>query len=609
MKQISLFFVPIMAFFLTFFSTNLMGQQCYFADLPLVEQQSLTDLYTATHGNNWYFNDNWGNYSVPISEWWGVTVENCSVVTLSSNGNNLSGSLPNLDMPNLRELYLYNNHISSNIPNFNLPNLQIMILSNNQLSGSIPDFNMPNLIGMDLSENQLSGSIPDFNMPNLQTLHLSDNQLSGSIPNFSMPNLQTLHLYGNQLSGSIPNFSMPNLIDLFLGNNYLTDTIPNFNLPNLIGMDLANNQLSGSIPNFNLPNLISIGLYNNQLSGSIPNFNLPNLEWLSLHKNQLNGSIPNFNLPNLRYLHLHHNQLSDSIPNFNLPNLERLYLYFNQLSGSIPNFNLPNLRYLHLHRNALSGSIPNFNLPNLYTLSLHNNQLTGAIPEFTNLPNLNHFTACPNNFAGAIPTFQYCSPIKTFSSSDFTVCVNTAMPTPPTVTVSNITNQSATLSWTSVPDAVSYVIKGRVVGSSNWQTINANGTTQTFSTLQPCTTYQYKVCSVFSNNGYTTFSAVGNFTTTGCGNSGKTTDLEIPTNLTAQQIGNALQIQFNTDKEETVTLQLYNSMGQMVEQTSNAVSIGENDFTMPLNGQVTAGVYLLQIHTPTQHRTLHVSLF
>jgi len=141
--------------------------------------------------------------------------------------------------------------------------LQSLSLGANQLSGSIPNFNLPNLTRLHLAENQLSGSIPNFNLPNLKELWLSSNQLSGSIPNFNLPNLENLTLYHNQLSGSIPNFNLPNLTRLHLAENQLSESIPNFNLPNLKELWLAKNQLTGSIPNFNLSELTGFSLDSN----------------------------------------------------------------------------------------------------------------------------------------------------------------------------------------------------------------------------------------------------------------------------------------------------------------------------------------------------------
>ena len=237
---------------------------------------------------------------------------------------------------------------------------KIFTLDSKNITGTIPDLNLPNLITLYLSNNQLSGNITNFNLPNLKYLYLAYNQLNGSIPNFNLPNLQFLYLDNNQLSGNIPNFNLLNLNRLGLNSNKLSGAIPNFNLPNLQFLYLAYNQLNGSIPNFNLLNLQGLSLDENQLSGNIPNFNLPNLQFLYLGENQLNGNIPNFNLPNLQWLDLRNNQLSGNIPNFNLPNLQYLNLSNNQLNGNIPKFDkLSKLSAMYLFKNNLDGCFDN----------------------------------------------------------------------------------------------------------------------------------------------------------------------------------------------------------------------------------------------------------
>jgi gliding motility-associated-like protein len=264
-------------------ATVLVNQSCRSRD-----SLALVALYTATGGLNWIRRDNWLTSS-SISTWYGIQTDANGCVTsidldgnssfnVSANGNNLTGTIPSLNLPNLQLLHLSGNKFVDTIPNFNMPNLQRLQLQGNQLTGSIPNFNMPNLEILSLFDNQLTGTIPNFNMPNLQGLWLDRNQLIGSIPNFNMPNLQSLSLFSNQLTGSIPNFVMPNL-------QYLS---------------LFSNQLTGSIPNFNMPNLQNLSLYSNQLTGSIPNFNMPQLEALRLFRNQLD-SCPKFtNLSSLK---------------------------------------------------------------------------------------------------------------------------------------------------------------------------------------------------------------------------------------------------------------------------------------------------------------------
>ena len=207
---------------------TLQGQSC---SARLAHDRSeLIKLYNATNGANWR-HKKWFLSDPLSSTWYGstwngvrLTDDGCSVKSISLSYNNLSGHIPNLDLPKLERL--------------------------------------------DLNNNQLSGSIPNFNLPKLLELYLSENQLSGSIPNFYLPKLEWLYLYNNQLSGTIPNFDLPNLTDLHLHNNQLSGTIPKFDLPNLIGLRLHNNQLSGTIPNFDyMPNLWGgLFLYNNNFT-------------------------------------------------------------------------------------------------------------------------------------------------------------------------------------------------------------------------------------------------------------------------------------------------------------------------------------------------------
>ena len=342
-------------------------------EVPESECQALVDFYDATDGDDWTNNDGWKQTNTPCS-WYGVTCDGGHVSRLDMYGNSLTGSLTDLQLPNLQSLDLGDNQLSGSVPDFtNLPNLQYLCLYYNQLSGSVPDFtNLPDLQDLWLGGNQLSGSVPDFtNLPNLQDLDLYSNQLSGSVPDFTnLPNLQDLYLYSNQLSGAVPDFT---------------------NLPNLQGLSLSDNQLSGPVPDFT---------------------NLPNLQYLCLGGNQLSGSVPDFpNLSNLRDLYLYSNQLSGSVPDFtNLSNLQYLYLYYNQLSGSVPDFtNLPNLQYLYLGGNQLSGSVPDFtNLSSLQNLDLYGNQLGGSVPDFTNLPNLQYLYLSDNQLSGSIPS-AWCS--------------------------------------------------------------------------------------------------------------------------------------------------------------------------------------------------------
>jgi len=225
-------------------------------EIPTSECNELVTLYNSTGGANWKNNTGWLTTNTPCS-WFGLTCSagQVSKINLFDDNNTPSGTTDG-------------NNLVGTIPNLNLPNLTELVLTYNQLSGTIPDFsNMPNLVKLWLFHNELSGNVPNFtNLPNLADLYLDTNQLSGEIPNFNnLPKLANLGLDYNRLSGNIPNFT---------------------NLPNLIGLYLHHNQLSGNIPNFsNLPNLTKLGLDYNQLSGSIPNLTWSSFNYLKLNNN------------------------------------------------------------------------------------------------------------------------------------------------------------------------------------------------------------------------------------------------------------------------------------------------------------------------------------
>jgi Leucine-rich repeat (LRR) protein len=366
-------------------------------EIPKIECESLVKFYNSTGGANWKNNTNWLGTTTP-SNWYGVMIEHGHVSIINLYSNNLSGAIPDLDLPKLRTLNINSNQLTGEIPYFN---------------------NLPDLIGLHIHSNQLSGTIPDFSyLPNLAGLHLNDNQLNGNIPNFNLPNLASLHLHNNHLSGELPDLNLPSLVELVLSGNRLSGSIPNFNLPNLTWLDLSNNQFSGMIPDFDLPKLGWLTVYSNQLSGTIPNFNLPELREMHLGSNQLSGNLPNFDLPKLTTIAVSDNQLEGKIPNFNLPNLTWLHLSSNRFIGEIPDFNLPKLTGLQLENNQLSGEIPNFNLSNLETINLSNNQLSGKIPNF-NFPNLTELDLSYNWLSGRIPDFKLLGNQESESVNDF----------------------------------------------------------------------------------------------------------------------------------------------------------------------------------------------
>ena len=278
-------------------------------EIPQSECEALVVLYTNTDGANWSDHTNWLATTTP-SNWYGVTVSDGHVTSLSLIANALEGTIPASfgNLVNLIDLRLNSNLLSGSIPPGlgNLSQLEYLDLGRNQLTGSIPAElgNLGSLWHLSLGFNQLSGSIPKElgQLANLRELWFELNQLSGEIPPElgNLKNLRIIQLGPNQLTGSIPPElgALSNLEELAFNSNQLTGAIPVElgNLTNLTRLQLFDNQLSGPIPeNLGyLTHLTELSLSYNQLTGTIPASlgNLVNLLVLQLECNYLEGDIP-----------------------------------------------------------------------------------------------------------------------------------------------------------------------------------------------------------------------------------------------------------------------------------------------------------------------------
>ncbi|MEL7222261.1 MAG: peptidoglycan DD-metalloendopeptidase family protein, partial [Bacteroidota bacterium] len=340
------------------------------------DYNALMALYNSTNGANWNNNDGWAEgvagTDCDVCNWYGIECDgNGRVTTLRMNfsfgdegyticlggdGNNLSGPIPDLQLPFLEVIDLPCNNLSGDLPDFTgLPNLRELILVGNNLSGNLVDFhNIPNLELLSLSINPITGSLLDFtNLPNLEQLYLRSCSLSGFIPDFqNLPVLGILYVDGNNLIGEIPDFTnLPNMRILYFGGNintscsgecnFLTGSILDFsNMPLLRELHLGFNQFSGNIPNFiNLPLLENFNCSGNNLVGTIPDFSdIPELVTLSCGENSLSGNIPDFtNLPNLETIRAGDNNLSGSIPDLtDNTSLREFRVFDNELEGCIP---------------------------------------------------------------------------------------------------------------------------------------------------------------------------------------------------------------------------------------------------------------------------------
>jgi hypothetical protein len=207
--------------FLCLIATTLFTQFSYATDCENEEQTgvsvnecyALLDFFWYADGFFWNNSTNWYSYE-PIDSWYGVTVEDNSVVEIN---------LPNNNLYALGAFEIYFEF---------LPNLRVLVLKQNQLDGTLEPFmSLSNLEELDLSQNSYSGSIPETisNLSNLKLLNVSDNQLDGSIPSSigEITSLEKLYIFSNEITGSIPE-TFANLVNINVFHavgNYLTGNV------------------------------------------------------------------------------------------------------------------------------------------------------------------------------------------------------------------------------------------------------------------------------------------------------------------------------------------------------------------------------------------------
>ena len=211
----------------------------------------------------------WSGYR-PISEWYGITVEDGRVRALEYIlGIPVRGTIPPkiAELTELRTLYIRHNELEGEIPPElgSLSNLEMLYIGgfwdgavgDTRVSGRIPPElgNLSNLRILDLTGAKLEGGIPAElgNLSSLEMLNLSGVVLEGEIPAElgNLSNLKVLNLNHNKLEGEIPRelANMTNLSELLIYDNRLEGEIPPElgDMPSLTYADLTENRLTGCI--------------------------------------------------------------------------------------------------------------------------------------------------------------------------------------------------------------------------------------------------------------------------------------------------------------------------------------------------------------------------
>ena len=114
--------------------------QITLAKVPRNEKAALIDLYQSTNGNHWI--KKW-DLKAPVSEWYGIKVEDNHVVSINLFRNNLMGPIPETigKLTHLKVLNLAFNNITGELPKEigMLAELRILKLEMNRIKSKLPE--------------------------------------------------------------------------------------------------------------------------------------------------------------------------------------------------------------------------------------------------------------------------------------------------------------------------------------------------------------------------------------------------------------------------------------------------------------------------------------
>ncbi len=187
--------------------------------------------------------------------------------------------------------------------------------------------------------------------------------------------------------------------------------------------------------------------------------------------------------------------------------------------------------------------------------------------------------------------------LSAWSASAFfqTLPASNACPAPVNLSVSGVSQQGALLNWSAVPNALSYNIRYRNTNSTTWITTTSTTNFKQIGGLQPGQAYVWQVQAVCSNlNGVALVSAWSVLHTF-------TTPLLAFVNPNPAD-GNAV-ISFLSDKEENVSIEVRNIIGNLMSSRQYAASENTNEVTINTESLID-GIYYVKIISSSSIQTI-----
>lgn len=166
---------------------------------------------------------------------------------------------------------------------------------------------------------------------------------------------------------------------------------------------------------------------------------------------------------------------------------------------------------------------------------------------------------------------------------------------PQSLTTTNIKATSAKVNWTIEPTAQSYSVRYRKTGTVPWTKITATTNFKKLTSLTPNTQYDWSVKSVCDavNNISSNWSATQNFTTKPLrlGEEGGEVTLDVFPN----PVASSATVSFISSQNSHVALELFDPTGRKIKTLFDEIVEAGNHEIDFNRGQLSAGMYYLQV--------------
>lgn len=158
---------------------------------------------------------------------------------------------------------------------------------------------------------------------------------------------------------------------------------------------------------------------------------------------------------------------------------------------------------------------------------------------------------------------------------------------PTGLTVSNVTDQSATVSWTPVGSATSWIVQYKLQSASQWQDATVTTTSYNMTGLTPSSSYEVRVKAICAPGNESV--PVSTSFNTGVGIDNITLANSI--SLLPNPADDYIDLHINSSVKITEAV-VYNALGQMIE----TIQLTDNHARIDLSG-VAAGMYYLRVNS------------